>query len=164
MSEEWELLTLGECLTPKAEDLKIQGSNKKPESGSYELKPGLIQIAAKNPFSGEDDENPYKHLEKLRQVCHTFGQEGVPMEWVKWNLFPFTIVDKASKWYPVASIEAKGDWEILEQKFLARFFSSLKVYKLRKEIFNFEQRWNEDIDEAWERFDGMIKQGPLLGE
>ncbi|WVZ84287.1 hypothetical protein U9M48_031337, partial [Paspalum notatum var. saurae] len=54
-------------------------------------------IAATDPFSGEDDENPYKHVEKLKQV------------------------------------------------------------------FNFEQRQHEDIDEAWERLDGLLTQGPLLG-
>ncbi|WVZ53515.1 hypothetical protein U9M48_004445 [Paspalum notatum var. saurae] len=81
----------------------------KPESGSYELKPGIIRIAAADPFSGEDDKNPYKDLEKLRQVCYTFYREGVPVEWVKWNIFLFTLVDKASKWYQAASIEAKGD-------------------------------------------------------
>ncbi|WVZ89797.1 hypothetical protein U9M48_036156 [Paspalum notatum var. saurae] len=113
-SEEWELLTLGEYITPKAEDLKFQESNKKPESGLYVLKLGIIRIAAENPCRGEDDENPYKHLEKLRQ------------------------------------------------KFLARFFSSLKVYKLRKQVFNFEQRQDEDIDEAWERLEGLLTQGPLL--
>ncbi|WVZ63762.1 hypothetical protein U9M48_013369 [Paspalum notatum var. saurae] len=90
--EDWELLTLRERLTPKDVDLKFQESNKKPESGSYELKPGIIRIAAADPFNGEDDENPYKHLEKLKQ-----------------------------------------------------------------------QRRNEDIDEAWERLDDMLTQGPLLG-
>ena len=161
--EDWELLTLRERLTPKTVDLKFLESNKKPESGSYELKSGIIKIVAADSFSGEDDENPYKHLEKLKQVCHTFHQDGVLLEWVKWNLFPFTLVDKANKWYQAASIEAKGDWEILEQKFISRFVSPLKVHKLRKAIWAFEQRWNEDIDEAWERLDNMLTQGPLLG-
>ncbi|WVZ88942.1 hypothetical protein U9M48_035409 [Paspalum notatum var. saurae] len=71
--EEWELLTLGECFTPKAVDLKFQESNEKLESGSYELKPGIIRIAAVDPFSGEDDENPYKHLEKLKQEWSSFS-------------------------------------------------------------------------------------------
>ncbi|WVZ85151.1 hypothetical protein U9M48_032102 [Paspalum notatum var. saurae] len=113
--EKWELMTLRERLTPKAVDFKFQESNKKPKSASYELKLEIIRIAAADPFSGEDDENPYNQLEKLKQ------------------------------------------------KFLARFFSPLKVYKLRKQIFNFEQRQNEDIDEAWERLDDMLTQGPLLG-
>jgi len=123
--EDLQHLTLREFSTPKAKDLKFQESNKKPEAESYELKPGIIRIAAENLFSGEDDENPYKHLEKLNQVCRTFHQDGVPVEWVKWNLFPFTLVDKAKRWYQVAAIEAQGDWQMLEQKFLTKFFSIL---------------------------------------
>jgi len=158
-----EDLPLGEYLTLKPANLKFQRSNKKPESGSYELKPGIIRIAAENQFSGKDDENPYKHLEKLKQVCRTFYQDGVLVEWVLWNLFPFTLVDKANKWYQAASVEAEGDWETLEQKFLTRFFSPLRVHKLRKEIWNFGQREDEDIDEAWDRLEEMRTQGPPLG-
>ena len=156
-------LSLAEYLTPRAADLKFHVSNKKPESGSYELKPGIIRIAAEYQFSGEDDENPYKHLERLKQVCRTFYQDGVPVEWVLWNLFPFTLEDKANKWYQAASVEAEGDWETLELKFLARFFSPFRVHKLRKEICSFEQKEDEDIDEAWDRFEEMRTQGPPLG-
>ena len=70
--EDLQNLTLKEFSTPKAKDLRFQESNKKLEAKSYELKPGFIWIAAENLFNGEDDENPYKHLEKLNQVCHTF--------------------------------------------------------------------------------------------
>jgi len=161
--EDLQHLTLREFSTPKAKDLKFQESNKKPEAESYELKPGIIRIAAENLFSGEDDENPYKHLEKLNQVCRTFHQDGVPVEWVKWNLFPFTLVDKAKRWYQVAAIEAQGDWQMLEQKFLTKFFSILRVHKLRKEVWNFEQKTDEDIDEAWERLNDLLLQGPPLG-
>ena len=74
---------------------KLQESNAKPTAKSYELKPGIIELAAKLSFSGADSENPFKHLEKLSEICHTFQQDGVPEEWVKWNLFPFTLIDKA---------------------------------------------------------------------
>jgi len=154
--EDLQNLMLRELSTPKAKDLKFQESNAKLAAESYELKPGIIRIAAENLFSGEDDENPYKHLEKFNQVCHTFHQEGVPAEWVKWNLFPFTLVDKAKRWYQVASVEAQGDWRLLEQKFITKFFSLLRVHKLRKEIWNFEQKEDEDIDEAWERLNDLL--------
>ena len=133
-----EDLPLGEYLTLKSANLKFQRSNKKPESGSYKLKPEIIRIAAEYQFSGEDDENPYKHLERLKQVCRTFYQDGVPVEWVLWNIFPFTLEDKANRWYQSASVEAEGDWETIELKFLARYFSPFKVHKLRKEIWSFE--------------------------
>jgi len=158
-----EGLTLAEYLTPRVEDLKFQKSNLRPESGSYELKPGIIRIAAEHQFSGEDDENPYKHLERLKQVCRTFHQDGVPEEWVLWNLFPFTLEDRARKWYHVASVEAGGDWKTLKVKFTTRFFSPLRVHKLRKGIWDFMQRENEDIDEAWDRLEEMRTQGPPIG-
>jgi len=155
-------LTLGEFLTPRAEDLKFQRSNLQPESGSYELKPGIIRIAAEHPFSGEDNENPYTHLKRLVQVCRTFHQDGVPEEWVLWNLFPFTLEDRARKWYDTASIEAEGDWDALKLKFTKRFFSPIKVHLLKKAIINFKQLESEDLDEAWDRLEELRTQGPPI--
>ena len=72
------------------------------------------------------------------EICHTF-QQGVPAEWIKWNLFPFTLVDKAQIWYPLVVSEAKGDWRLLLQKFITKFYPMLKVHKLRKQVWNFVQ-------------------------
>ena len=37
------------------------------------------------------------------------------------------------------------------------------MHKLRKEICSFEQKEDEDIDEAWDRLEEMRTQGPPLG-
>ena len=132
MREDLQNLTLRELSTPTIEDLKTQESNVKPTAGSYELKPGIIRIAAENLFRGDDDENPYKHLKRFNQVCHTFHQEGVPAEWFKWNPFSFTFVNKAKRWYQLAASEPQGDWELLVQWFITKCFPLLKVHKLRK--------------------------------
>ncbi|WVZ89270.1 hypothetical protein U9M48_035696 [Paspalum notatum var. saurae] len=79
-------------MTPKAVYLKFQGSNKKPESGSYELKLGIIRIAAENPFSGEDDENPYKHWRSSGKCATPFikkefqcsGLNGISFHLLSW--------------------------------------------------------------------------------
>jgi hypothetical protein len=34
---------------------------------------------------------------------------------------------------------------------------------VRKQVINFGQGEEEGIDQAWERFNGLIKQGPRLG-
>jgi hypothetical protein len=34
---------------------------------------------------------------------------------------------------------------------------------VRKQVINFAQREEEGIDQAWERFNGLIKQGPRIG-
>ena len=130
-------LTLRESVTPTIKNLKPQESNKKLAAKSYELKPRIIRIAAKLSFSGAESENPYKHLEKFSEICHTFQQEGVPAEWIKWNLFPFTLVNKAQRWYSFATREAQGDWGLLVEKFITKFFPILKVHKLRKQVWSF---------------------------
>jgi len=155
-------LTLRESSTPTIKDLKTQESNLKPAAGSYELKSGIIRIAAKLSFSGAESENPYKHLEKFSEICHSF-QQGVPAEWYKWNLFPFTLIDKAQRWYPLAAKEAQGDWGLLVQKFITKFVPNVKVHKLRKQVWNIAQKEDEDIDEAWERLNDLLTQGPQLG-
>ena len=52
---------------------------------------------------------------------------------------------------------------MLVKKFVTTFFSTLRVYKLRRQVWNFEQKEGEDIDEAWERLNDLLSQGPNLG-
>jgi hypothetical protein len=131
-------MSLRELATPTLEELDIQRSKLEVATNSYELKPGIIRIAAENSFSGITTDNPYKHITKFNQICNTFQQEGVPAEWFKWNLFPFTLVDEAKKWYSLASKEVEGDWNLLVQQFVLRFFPLVKVHKLRRQVANFE--------------------------
>ncbi|WVZ80615.1 hypothetical protein U9M48_028074 [Paspalum notatum var. saurae] len=158
--ERWMRATLSESTIQVP---KPQESDAKPTAKSYEVKSGIIELAAKLSFSGADLENPYKRLEKLSEICHIFQQDGAPVEWVKWNLFPFTLVDKAQKWYQRASREAQGDWGLLVEKFVTTFFSTVRVYKLRKQVWSFEQKESEDIDEAGERLNDLLSQVPNLG-
>jgi hypothetical protein len=48
------------------------------------------------------------------------------------------------------------------KKFCEKFFSISRVQNVRKQVINFVQG-EEGIDQAWERFNGLIKQGPRLG-
>jgi hypothetical protein len=54
-------------------------------------------------------------------------QEGVLAAWFKWNLFPSSLKDEARRWYTLASVEAKGNWDELVKKFLLKFFPISKV-------------------------------------
>lgn len=56
---------------------------------------------------------------------------------VQMESFPFTLIDKAQRWYPLAVKEAQGDWGLLVQKFVTKFFPNVKVHKLRKQVWNF---------------------------
>ena len=57
----------------------------------------------------------------------------------------------------------KGNWDDLMKKFCERFFLLSKVQHIRKQVINFVQGEEEGIDQAWDRFNGFIEQGPKLG-
>jgi hypothetical protein len=61
------------------------------------------------------------------------------------------------------SFEAEGNWNKLTKKFCEKFFLISKVQHLRRQVINFMQGEEEGIDQAWDRFNRLIEQGPRLG-
>jgi hypothetical protein len=90
-------------------------------------------------------------------------QEGVPDEWFKWNLFPYSLAGEAKMWYSFASFEVEGNWNKLTKKFCEKFFPISKVQHLRRQVLTFMQGEEEGIDQACNRFNELIEQGPRLG-
>jgi hypothetical protein len=81
-------------------------------------------MAATTPFEGMDTENLYRHIRHFMTLCNTVRQEGVPDEWFKWNLFPYSLAGEAKTWYSFASFEVEGNWNKLTKKFCEKFFSN----------------------------------------
>jgi hypothetical protein len=115
------------------------------------------------PFRGLEDDNPYRHINEFMMICNTVQQEGVLVAWFKWNLFPFSLEDEVRRWYTLASVEAKGNWDELVNKFLLKFFAISKVQDLRRQVLTFKQGEDEGIDESWDRFNELLERGPNLG-
>jgi hypothetical protein len=120
-------------------------------------------MAVANPFEGMVTENPYRQIRHFTTLCNTVRQEGVPDEWFKWNLFPYSLAGKAKTWYSVASFEVEGNWNKLTKKFCEKFFPISKVQHLRRQVITFMQGEEEGIDQSWNRFNELIEQGPRLG-
>jgi hypothetical protein len=95
-------------------------------------------------------------------LCNTVHQEGVPDEWFKWNLFPYSLAGEAKMWYSFASFEVEGNRNKLTKKFCEKFFPISKVQHLRRQVITFTQGEEEGIDRAWNRFNELIEQGPRL--
>jgi hypothetical protein len=57
------------------------------ETTGYKIKPRMIKMATTNPFRGVKIDNPYRHIERFTMLCNMVQQEGVPVDWYKWNLF-----------------------------------------------------------------------------
>jgi hypothetical protein len=85
-------------------------SDSKLEVTKYEIKSKIIKMVAANSFEGMVTENPYRHIRHFTTICNTVHQEGVPDEWFKWNLFPYSLAGNAKTWYSFASFEVEGNW------------------------------------------------------
>jgi hypothetical protein len=115
-------------------------------------------MAATNPFQGVEADNPYGHIQRFTTLCNMVRQKGVPDDWFKWNLFPYSLADEAIKWYPFASFEVEGNWNQLIKKFCAKFFPISKIQHIRVQVINFKQGEEERIDQAWNRFNELVEQ------
>jgi hypothetical protein len=51
----------------------------------------------------------------------------------------------------------------MTKKFCEKFFPISKVQHLRRQVITFTQGEEEGIDQAWNRFNELIEQGPRLG-
>jgi hypothetical protein len=90
-------------------------------------------------------------------------QQGVLATWFKWNTFPFSLKDEARRWYTLAYVEAKGNWDEIVKKFLLKILPISKVQDLRRQVLTFKQGEDEGIDEAWDHSNELLEQGPNLG-
>jgi hypothetical protein len=128
-------MSLRELAMLSMEDIEMQKSDLMLATTHYEMKPEIIKLVTTNPFRGLEDDN-------------TVQQEGVSAAWFKWNLFPFSLEDEVRRWYTLASVEARGNWDEPVKKFLSKFFPISKVQDLRRQVLNFKQGEDEGIDEV----------------
>jgi hypothetical protein len=107
--------SLRDYASPRCEDIQVQESDSKLEATKYEIKTKIIEMVVANPFEGMVTENPYRHIRHFTMLCNTVCQEGVPDEWFKWNLFPYSLAGNAKTWYSFASFEVEGNWNKLTE-------------------------------------------------
>jgi hypothetical protein len=77
--------------------------------------------------------------------------------------FPYSLAGNAKTWYSFPSFEVEGNWNKLTKKFCEKLFPISKVQHLRRQVITFMQVEEEGIDQAWDRFNELIEQGPRLG-
>ncbi|XP_013617570.1 PREDICTED: uncharacterized protein LOC106324096 [Brassica oleracea var. oleracea] len=63
----------------------------------YEIKPALIGLVQKSTFSGLTSDIPMEHIEAFERICNFSRSNGVPPDYVKCTLFPFSLEGKASR-------------------------------------------------------------------
>nr|GEY60378.1 reverse transcriptase domain-containing protein [Tanacetum cinerariifolium] len=79
---------------------------------------------------------------------------------IKIMLFPFFLEGAARIWLEKEPPRSIFTWDDLVSKFINQFFSLSKTTNLRKEITNFQQRFDESFSEAWDRFKDLLRACP----
>src|ERR1044072_4553178 len=128
-----------------------------------EMKTGLLQILYANPFHGHDHEDPYTHLTKFYEIAGAARAPEDQEEQYFQRLFPHSLVGKAKDWYLDKLQESMTNWNVLEEKFLERFFPQSRFMEAKTAISVFSQGVNEPLNRAWERYKSMLRKCPSHG-
>ena len=95
-------------------------------------------------------EDPYRHVEKLSQVCEINQIHNVSANVMKMKLFPATLRDRAKDWFLKLGKEFTS-WTEMEEEFLRKYYSVGEITSVMKAVREFTQGSSETFHEAWKR-------------
>ncbi|KAL1204105.1 hypothetical protein V5N11_026603 [Cardamine amara subsp. amara] len=85
------------------------------------------------------------HIENFEEICSTTGSNGVPSEFLKCKMFPFSVADKAQRWLKSLPAGSLRTWDEVRAAFLDHFYTKSKTTALRNKISSFNQHSDEQI-------------------
>ncbi|GJV99756.1 reverse transcriptase domain-containing protein [Tanacetum coccineum] len=122
----------------------------------------LLEAPTEGKFFGHDKEDHMLSSGYFNKITSTMKIPNVPNTSVKLMLFPFSLEGAARIWLekePPRSIET---WDDLVSKFINKFFPPSKTTNLRNEITRFQQKFDGTFYEAWDRFNDLLWDDPLM--
>ena len=69
------------------------------EANNFELKPTLITMVQQHQYTGHPSEDPNEHMGRFFRMANTVKLNGVRLEVIKLQLFPFSLRDVAATWF-----------------------------------------------------------------
>ncbi|XP_071699955.1 uncharacterized protein [Rutidosis leptorrhynchoides] len=131
---------------------------------TFDIKgPILEMINSKCQFSGKPSEDANEHIRIFKGICGLFKILDILDEVVYLRLFPWTLTGEASAWLnglPEGTIDT---WNMLQEKFLGKYFPASKAARLQQELTQFRQHPNETLYDSWSRFSRMLRACPQHG-
>nr|GEV46911.1 reverse transcriptase domain-containing protein [Tanacetum cinerariifolium] len=114
-------------------------------------------------FFGLEKDNPYDHIRWFNKITTTIKYKDVPNSVIKLILFPFSLARAARRWFKKEPPHSITTWDDLVSKFINEFFPPSRTTNLHNEISNFQQKFDESFDEAWERYKDLLRACPHHG-
>ncbi|GJS01667.1 reverse transcriptase domain-containing protein [Tanacetum coccineum] len=125
-----------------------------------ELKVGLLTLVTSSQFHGFERDDPHSHICWFNKITSTLKYKNVPHEAIKLMLFPFSLEGAARIWLEKEPPRSIHTWEDLVSKFVNYFSPPSKTMNLKNDITNFQQRFDETFNEAWDRFKYLLRKCP----
>ena len=135
------------CIIPPAEDVAVR--------------PYLVPLLP--TYHAMENENPYTHIRDIEEVCTTFKEGMMDMDFLKLKAFPLTLKDKAKIWLNSLRPRTIRNWAELQVEFLKKFFSAHKTNNLKRQIYTFAAQDGERFYQCRERFMETISACPCHG-
>ena len=66
---------------------------------NFKVKTGLITMVQASLFCGKANEDASAHLQPFLELCSTFVVKGVSQDAIRLQLFPFSLLGRAKKWF-----------------------------------------------------------------
>ena len=112
---------------------------------------------------GHPSEDPNEHIGRFMRMENTVKLNGVRLEVVKLQLFPFSLTDVATTWFESLPVSSVNNWEELVEAYISRFFLPALTSERRGEIIVFKQGVNESLYNACEIYKRLLKRCPMHG-
>ncbi|GJW39836.1 hypothetical protein Tco_0065681 [Tanacetum coccineum] len=130
------------------------------DKSQFELKGQFLKELRENTFSGLDNEDANKHIEKVLKIVDLFHVPNITVDQLMLRVFPISLTRAARRWLrnePAGSITT---WEDLKTKFLNKYCPPGRTAKKIEEINNFQQEPDETLYQAWEHFKELLMKCP----
>ena len=92
------------CIIPPAKDVAVR----------------LYLVSLLPTYHGMENENPYTHIRDFEEVCTTFKEGMMDMDFLKLKAFPLTLKDKAKIWLNSLRPRTIRNWAELQAEFLKK--------------------------------------------
>jgi hypothetical protein len=86
------------------------------EPKAYEIHLDFISLVKELNFVEGLDENLYKHLQDVEEICATLMISGMNHETLRWKAFLFSLTRWAKQWYKLHVSSYHSSWVILKDQ------------------------------------------------
>ena len=118
----------------------------------------FITMVQQHQFTGHPSEDPNEHMGRFMRMTNTMKPNGVRLDVIKLQLFPFSLRDVATTWFDSLPVGLVKTWEELVESFMSRFFPPTLTVERRGEIIVFKQGEDESLYTAREMFKRLLKR------